>query len=340
MENLIHTVQDTNPVPKEPRHSENPHKSIRHLKEKFDDPLVTANNEPRGYVDLTKLETLWINTGTLCNIECLNCYIESSPKNDRLVYITHDEVTAYLDEIEREAMGTREIGITGGEPFMNRDIIGIMAECLQRGLQLIVLTNAMRPMMRFKEKLLPLQAQYGKQLTMRVSIDHYSQATHEDERGPGSWQPMLKGLQWLSDNNFTIDIAGRTRWGENEGDLREGYAALFTENNIQVDAANHKQLVLFPEMAPETSVPEITTACWDILNVEPTDMMCASSRMVVKRKGADKPAVIACTLLPYEEEFEFAATLSESKKRVHLNHSFCAEFCVLGGGACSVKESV
>ena len=118
--------------------------------QKFEDYLKTANGEPRAFIDLRKLETLWINTGTLCNIECANCYIESSPRNDALVYITCDEVAVYLDEIKSENIGTSEIGITGGEPFMNRDILKIMEECLSRGFSLIVLTNAMQPMQRPK----------------------------------------------------------------------------------------------------------------------------------------------------------------------------------------------
>lgn len=305
---------------------------------KFDDPLITAKGEERGYVDLHALNTLWINTGTLCNIECLNCYIESSPRNDRLVYITHEEVLTYLNEIEVDQLGTTEIGITGGEPFMNRDIIKIMRSCLERGFALIVLTNAMRPMMRFKDELLALNEQFGKQMTLRVSVDHYSQTLHEEERGANTWSPMLEGLTWLSKNKFTLDIAGRTRWGEQEDELRRGYSALFAAHDIHIDASSRKQLVLFPEMEPNKEVPEITTACWDILNVDPKTIMCANSRMVVKRKGANKPAVIACTLLPYEKEFEYAATLKESAKRVQLNHSFCSKFCVLGGGACSVSE--
>ncbi|MBI1327298.1 MAG: radical SAM protein, partial [Alphaproteobacteria bacterium] len=92
---------------------------------KFSDPLTTAKGERRAWVDLTALKTLWFNTGTLCNLACINCYIESTPKNDRLVYLTHAEVVSYLDEILREKMTTEEIGITGGEPFMNPDIIPI-----------------------------------------------------------------------------------------------------------------------------------------------------------------------------------------------------------------------
>ena len=64
---------------------------------KFRDPLATASGEARASVSLRALQTLWINTGTLCNLTCVNCYIKSSPTNDRLAYITTAEVTAYLD---------------------------------------------------------------------------------------------------------------------------------------------------------------------------------------------------------------------------------------------------
>jgi hypothetical protein len=64
-------------------------------------------------------------------------------------------------------------------------------------------------------------------------------------------------------------------------------------------------------------------------------MMCASSRMVVKRKGAAAPAVLACTLLPYDPQFEMGATLAEAARSVALNHPHCAKFCVLGGASCS-----
>ena len=66
---------------------------------KFRDPLVTAKGERRAAVAFAGLETLWFNTGTLCNITCARCYIESSPRNDRLAYLTAAEVATYLDEI-------------------------------------------------------------------------------------------------------------------------------------------------------------------------------------------------------------------------------------------------
>jgi hypothetical protein len=63
--------------------------------------------------------------------------------------------------------------------------------------------------------------------------------------------------------------------------------------------------------------------------------MCASSRMVVKRKGAPRPAIVACTLLAYAPEFELGTSLKEAEQEVALNHPHCAKFCVLGGASCS-----
>ena len=63
--------------------------------------------------------------------------------------------------------------------------------------------------------------------------------------------------------------------------------------------------------------------------------MCSNSRMVVKRKGAARPAVLACTLLPYDPAFELGGTLAESSGEVALNHPHCSKFCVLGGASCS-----
>src|SRR5580700_7939115 len=93
---------------------------------KFQDALVTAKGEQRAHVGLKALETLWFNTGTLCNLTCRNCYIESSPRNDRLAYLSLAEVETYLDEIVRERLSTKLIGFTGGEPFMNPEIVAML----------------------------------------------------------------------------------------------------------------------------------------------------------------------------------------------------------------------
>ncbi|MEM6386800.1 MAG: radical SAM protein [Pseudomonadota bacterium] len=304
---------------------------------KFQDPLITAKGETRASVALTNPETLWFNTGTLCNIACINCYIESSPSNNRLVYLTRADVENYLDQLEKRAWGVREIGFTGGEPFMNPQMVDMAEAALLRGYDVLVLTNAMRPMMRktVRDGIEKLVTKYADKLTLRISLDHWSAEYHDEERGRGAFEKSLIGMRWLRDIDATMTVAGRTMWHEKEEDARAGYAELYNREGFEIDAMHPGATVLFPEMDESVDVPEITTACWGILDKSPNDVMCASSRMVVKRKGAEAPTVLACTLLPYAPEFELGETLEEAERSVQLNHPHCAKFCVLGGASCS-----
>lgn len=309
----------------------------RPLPAKFTDRLITADGSARAEVPFIALETLWFNTGTLCNLACKNCYIESSPRNDRLAYLSRAEARSYLDEAVAMTPPPHEIGFTGGEPFMNPDMVGMLEDGLAAGFRVLILTNAMKPMHHAKAALVDLQARFPGQLSLRVSIDGYRAVDHEELRGPNSWQPTLDGLTWLFAEGFDVSIAGRTIWGESEEDTRAGYGELLMELGLTFDVANPARLVLFPEMDAAGDPPEITKACWGILNKSPANVMCATSRMVVKDKGASAPHVVSCTLLPYDADFSMGKTLAEAARPVALNHRFCAQFCVLGGASCSAS---
>ncbi|NQV68628.1 MAG: radical SAM protein [Pseudohongiella sp.] len=302
---------------------------------KFVDPDFTATGDARAWVEPRQLETLWINTGSLCNLSCEHCYIESTPTNDRLAYISEVEVETLLDEIAAENFATEEIAFTGGEPFLNEELIPILRLCLQRGFKVLVLSNAMKTMTKYSDALLELNNLYTGKLNLRISLDHYSEELHARERGKRSWKPAIAGLKWLSSQGFSFSVAGRTYWGEPEQAMREGYASLFLKQKINLDADDVSQLILFPEMDLAVDVPEITTACWEILQKNPAEIMCSNSRMVVKRKEDNHLSVMACTLLPYDQRFNMGKTLTEAWQPIKLNHPHCAKFCVLGGGSCS-----
>ena len=303
---------------------------------KFSDPAVTLDGMARARVTLGGLETLWVNTGTLCNIECAHCYIESSPNNDRLAYFKRSDLAVYLDEIARDGLGTKEIGFTGGEPFMNPELPAMLGDVLSRGFRALILTNAMKPLHHKKSVLLELRQKYGEALQIRVSLDHYTRARHEAERGADTWEPTLSGIKWLWEEGFDLAIAGRTMWGEDVQALRSGYHELFQQQGIGIDSDDPERLVLFPEMNTAIDVPEITENCWGVLGIDPRDLMCATSRMVVLRKGATSPRVLSCTLIAHDSRFELGDSLTHSDQSISLNHHHCAKFCVLGGGSCTV----
>jgi len=306
--------------------------------EKFTNKYLTANKERRASVPLNNPETLWINTGTLCNIACNNCYIFSSPKNDELIYFQDKFFIKYLEEIKSLNWPIEEIGFTGGEPFLNKEILIMSERALKESYNVLILTNAMQPMQRpqVKKRLIQLHKLYGNKLKLRVSIDHYEMEKHDEVRGRGSFYKAIEGVKWLMQEGIMTSVAGRNIWNIEEEVSRKGYEQLFSEYNFQIDAYDKNQTILFPEMDEQNiEVPEITTKCWSILGKDPSSIMCSNSRMVIHRKGEKKPKVVACTLLPYEKEFELGDNLKASKNRVYLNHPHCAKFCVLGGASCS-----
>ena len=306
--------------------------------EKFTNRYLTANKERRASVLLNNPKTLWINTGTLCNITCNNCYIFSSPRNDDLIYFQDKFFIKYLKEIKSLNWPIEEIGFTGGEPFLNKEILIMSERALKENYRVLILTNAMQPMQRsgVKKGLIQLHKMYGDNLKLRVSIDHYTMEKHDEVRGRGSFSKTIEGVKWLMQQGIKTSVAGRNIWNIEEEVSRKGYEKLFSDFNLKIDAFDKGETILFPEMNEQNiEVPEITTKCWSILGKDPSSIMCSNSRMVIHRKGEKKPKVVACTLLPYEKEFELGDNLKASENRVYLNHPHCAKFCVLGGASCS-----
>ena len=299
---------------------------------KFNNLTLTAEGKARAFIEAKNLKTLWFNTGTLCNLTCKNCYIESSPTNDRLSYLNFDEYLKFMIEAKEEGLNLLEIGFTGGEPFLNKDFTKMLNHSVQQDVEVLVLTNAMKPMLNKRSEILNLNKD---KLTFRISIDHVDEKKHEKIRGQNSYKPMIEGVKWLRDNNFNMSLATRLMWGESEEYTRKAFKAFVLKHELPIDTSSSKDLVTFAEMDVKQDTPEITTDCWKILNKKPNSVMCSSSRMVVKKKGKEQPSVIACTLLPYDEAFDLGPTLKESMQRIYLNHPHCSKFCVLGGSSCS-----
>ncbi len=293
----------------------------------------TYDGKPRAFVKLKSLKTLWFNTGTLCNLKCSDCYIESSPKNKSLQYLELGDIKKFIDEIIKNKICTEIIGLTGGEPFMNPSIIKILKYILNLNFKVLVLSNGMRPIELKFSNLLSLPNL--KNLKIRISMDHYQKNYHEKIRGKNTWERLIKNIIWLDNKGFKINIASKINAGQDEKNTRQEFQKLFKKINVKLNANNKEELVLFPVMNIKSTAKEITQECWSILDKNPDSIMCSNSRMVVKKKEDNKTKVLACTLITKDKDFELGKSLTSSKKKVFLNHPFCSQFCVLGNSSCS-----
>ncbi|MGZ8797713.1 MAG: radical SAM protein [Thermoanaerobaculia bacterium] len=149
-----------------------------------------------AHVPLMALDTLWFQVaGTLCNIECTHCFISSSPQNRSHGMLSLADVERRLAEARE--LGVREYYFTGGEPFMNRDMLAILEVTLRQG-PATVLTNGMllRPEICARLRELFDASEYS--LDIRVSLDGFDPQSHDAIRGRGVWDKVMDGLRNLA----------------------------------------------------------------------------------------------------------------------------------------------
>jgi AdoMet-dependent heme synthase len=145
---------------------------------------------------LVALDTLWLQVaGTLCNLQCTHCFISSSPTNHAHGMMSLADVRPYLEEAER--LGVREYYLTGGEPFLNREILEIIEAALALG-PVTVLTNGVliRPETAARLRALSDASPYS--LDLRVSIDGTDAATNDPIRGQGTFERIVAGIGILA----------------------------------------------------------------------------------------------------------------------------------------------
>jgi MoaA/NifB/PqqE/SkfB family radical SAM enzyme len=145
---------------------------------------------------LVALDTLWLQVaGTVCNIQCRHCFISSSPTNHAHEMMSLAEVRPWLEEAER--LGVREYYFTGGEPFLNREILEIIEAALALG-PVTVLTNGLliRPETAARLRALSDASPYS--LDLRVSIDGADAATNDAIRGPGTFDRIVAAIGILA----------------------------------------------------------------------------------------------------------------------------------------------
>lgn len=293
--------------------------------------LRTSKGDERGYIDAHALEELWFHTGTRCNLSCPFCLEGSGPTDDRLPYITLEELRPIFQEAVE--LNCQRFSFTGGEPFLNREFVPILREALELK-PCLVLTNATKPLQKRLEELKEI-AHYGKRLKFRVSLDHPNVKQHDAGRGEGSFNEAIEGLRLLQEIGFDTSIACHWPSGEDKGELEKQYRVLLSERGCSEDIS----FVFFPDFhgpGAKIETPEITTDCMTRYHDEKSrsSFMCAFSRMVIKRPEGLK--ISACTLVDDDELYDLSGgSLKASlETRVTLGHHRCFS-CFSCGASCS-----
>jgi len=168
-------------------------------------------------VPLAALDQLWFQvSGTVCNLRCTHCFISCAPDNHSFWFMTREQVRTHLDASVR--LGVKEYYFTGGEPFMNRDLLAILDDTLALG-PATVLTNGTLLTPRTVAALAGLAASTPYSLELRVSLDGVTETTNDAIRGDGSFRRALGGIERLTAAGFLPIITAMQSWNDAEGEL-------------------------------------------------------------------------------------------------------------------------
>ena len=288
-------------------------------------PFVTSR-VPQ--VPALALDTVWFQVaGTLCNLRCRHCFISCGPSNRSHDFMSRESVREYAREAE--AMGVRDFYFTGGEPFLHKELTGILEDAL-RVAPSTVLTNATLVTPETAAGLARLGRGSRYSLELRVSLDGVDAATNDPIRGEGSFDETVRGMRFLAEAGLLPIVTVAQTWTDGEDAERRGaFHEFLREQGIARPRV--KVLPLFrlgrEEERTRGYAPAELLTPEDMEGFDPWTLQCSNSRMVTSR------GVYVCPILLATPDARLADTLRASMRPYPLRHGACTT-CWATGASC------
>jgi len=291
-------------------------------------PLQDGSGTAHPHAPMLALDTLWLYVaGTICNLRCTHCFIACAPDNHSHGMMTLDAVRRHLDAAA--TLGVRDYYLTGGEPFMNRELLPILEATLSQG-PATVLTNGL-----FLDEVtcgalrqIADASEYS--LDVRVSLDGWGPEDHDRIRGPGMFRRAVQGIHTLAAHRFIpVVTVSEAAAGVGGGEGRARLIELL--RNLGLARPRLKVLPLWRIGAEAGRVRGYEP--WERLSQETVTregleaLQCSTARAVTSR------GVYVCPILIEEDRARLGAGLPEALRPFALAHGAC-HTCYVTGVSC------
>lgn len=141
---------------------------------------------------------LYLSLTSSCNLKCIHCYNQVKTPSE---YLAKDDKIIFdiLDKPKNDNFN--EIILTGGEPFLRKDIFDIIQKTLDIVEDVTINTNSL---LIDDEKIEKLKKISG--LTIAVSLDGLTKPTHENMRGTNTFDRTLAIIEKLIKNGIKTHV--------------------------------------------------------------------------------------------------------------------------------------
>ncbi len=280
-------------------------------------------------VPMIGLDTVWFQVaGTVCNLRCTHCFISCSPDNRSHAMMSLAEVRRHLQEAS--SLGVREYYFTGGEPFMNRDLLPILAETLRLG-PATVLTNGLFLDDAVCRRLREIAGASEYSLDIRVSLDGWEPQDNDRIRGAGTFRRAVEGISalWRAGINPVVTV---TEAAEGVGSADGRRRFLDRLRSLGLERPRLKVLPLFRIGAEERRSggyrPSERLDADQVTRESLERLQCSSGRMVTSL------GVYVCPILLDEPRARMGDSLAETLRPFELAYGSC-HTCHARGVTCS-----
>ena len=291
--------------------------------------MSTTHSQNTPQIELRSLDELWFQVaGTVCNLTCHHCFISCSPQNDSFEFLTFEQVeTALLESVEH---GVREYYFTGGEPFLNKELVRMLKRTLQFG-PATVLTNGTVLKQAWLQELREAEESSGFSLEFRVSIDGPTPEINDPVRGDGTFDRAIQGVTLLCQNDFLPIITMTQTWDDSESlTILENFRDVLRDHGC-----DRPRLKILPRLkiGAEESRTEgyqdterITQPMMEEFDRD--QLLCHHSRVVTNR------GVYVCPILLESPDARMGTTIRDSLLPFSLSHGACYT-CYQYGAICT-----
>ena len=148
------------------------------------------------------LQTLQVNLGYRCNLQCLHCHVNAGPKRtEEMARETIEQVLTFIDK-----QGVKTLDLTGGAPELNSHFRCLVSEARRRGMTVIDRCNLTILQEPGMESLAEFLAQ--QQVEVVASLPCYLEENVDLQRGDGAFDGSIQGLLELNELGYGVEGSG------------------------------------------------------------------------------------------------------------------------------------
>ena len=161
----------------------------------FEKAIAKCNGEGLHSLDI---ETIQVNIGLKCNLECAHCHVVSSPRRKEMMdWETMEHVIAAA-----EKTNAKLVDITGGAPEMHPHFRRFMKTIREKGFPVMVRTNLTILLQPGFETFPDFFREQSVQLC--ASLPCYLEENVDMQRGTGVFDASIKALKRLNNRGYGI----------------------------------------------------------------------------------------------------------------------------------------